>query len=78
MTEYNVRWQLENDIPIWRRGVNERGPAGTSQGHSRNKEDECYDGVMAVNVQGEVLGHPCHIRIPGGHTMNIGNKESQT
>jgi hypothetical protein len=48
------------------------------QGHSRDKEDECHDGVAAVNVQGEVLGHACHIRIPGGHRMNIGNKESQT
>jgi hypothetical protein len=47
-------------------------------GHSRNEEDEGRNGVTPVDVQDEVLTHPCYVRIPGGHTMSIGNKESQT
>lgn len=76
MSEYNVRWQLENDIPIGE-GASTGEDGGTSHGHSRDKEDERHNGVTAVDVQDEVLGHSCHIRIPGGHAMNIGNKESQ-
>lgn len=47
-------------------------------GHPRNEEDECRDGVTVVDVQDEVLSHPCHVGIPRGHTMSIENKESQT
>ncbi len=75
MSEYNVRWQLENDIPVGE-GASTRVDRAEHPGHSRNKENECHNGVTAVDVQDEVLGHSCYIRIPGSTTMSIGNKES--
>jgi len=48
-----------------------------SRGYPRNEEDKGRDGVTTIDVQDEVLSHPCHVCIPRGHTMSIGNKESQ-